>query len=681
MRIWLGLVVWLLLPLAGAAAQSFAPYPNHSQARLIASSAQISADHDTLIGLQVKLDPDWHAYWQNPGDSGAAPLLDFQSEAVTFSAVQWPVPRRIAVPPLMTFGYEGEVLWWVKARLRAPPRTTAPLAIKLEAEWLVCKVECIPAFDSLVLSLTPTQNTPAPGPAAAIFERYAAQLPQEIPLQAHYLPEDGALRLQVQGLPPDARELDFLPINNEVLGNQAPERDPAQPATLRLKLAQDLPAEAPAISGLLRWEGPQAGAAYVSLSPQPPAVTPLSQFLLMAFVGGVILNLMPCVFPMLAIKLLGLIRHAEDDPRTIRLHSAVYIAGVLVSFGALALLLAALRAGGQALGWGFQLQSPPTLIALIVLFYLIALNLWGLYEFRLPLAISVSPRQGPLWGQFSAGVLAVVVASPCTAPFMGAAMGFALAQPVPVLLAIFTALGLGFCLPYLLLLVSPKVVRWLPRPGAWMVLFKEAMGFPMLLSALWLLWVLARLVDSNGVMAVLLALVLLALPFWWALRRAHGRTPWLLWACVAPVCGFLLVYPARQTGEKAAASSSTPASVAASGADWQAFDPAQLTALRAQGPVFVNFTAAWCITCQVNEQVTFRQQDVRAEVARLGVAMVKADWTRRDPEITALLNQFGRISVPFYLLYLPGQNSPVILPELLTPELFRDTLNTHLAPT
>lgn len=664
------LIVGLMVLPSALAEPVFKTYPNHSQVRLVTSASTLSETHDTWVGLQVRLDPDWHAYWQNPGDSGAAPILKlvFDPDVVSVSEIQWPTPERIATPPLMTFGYEREVLWWAKVRLRAPPPNNQPIRLTLEAEWLVCKVECIPAFDSFTHSFTPGKGVPTSGPEAALFTAYQARLPQSGTLSARYTLAGSTAQLTLAGLPEGAYPTDFFPLNNDHFTNAAPT---VVGQTLHLPM-QAAVGDSPALAGVVRYAGRVSGAAYVQAQPVPPALWP---FLLMAFAGGVILNLMPCVFPMIAIKLLALLRHGGDNPRAVQVQSLAYIAGVQVTFLGFALGLAALRAAGQALGWGFQLQSPPVLVALVVLFFVLGLNFLGLYEFRWPWAVQTGPARSPLLTQFSGGMLAVIVASPCTAPFMGAAMGFALGQSIPVILATFFCLGLGFSLPYLLLLGVPQLVQHLPKPGAWMVLLKELMAFPMFLTALWLLWVLARLQGPDGPMALVASLILLAIPFWWAHRRPQGRTRWAVWALMLPLAGALAAYPLLQSPPPAAQGEADAQSF------WQPFRQAELATLTAEQPVFINFTAAWCITCQVNEQLTFRHPEVRAAVAQYQVQMRKADWTARDPEITAVLAQFNRISVPFYLLYVPGQSQPVILPELLRPEDFLQTLKNHLVKT
>lgn len=666
---------------AGPTSDGYMRYINHSEVKLLSSHSALSASADTLIGLHIRLDPEWHTYWRNPGDSGAAPTLRIQSEQaeLVVGEIQWPLPERIPTPPLVTFGYENEVLIFAPVRLKAPAPDRKQLTIKVDAEWLVCKVECIPAFDSFSLPLNLADPPPA-SPAQALFASWQQQIPPQASTPASYQLSETALQLQIDGLPTGARITDFFPAESPFLSNAAPQLNGNNAVSLTLN--QALPEPAPMVAGLVLYEanglpgslqvtaqaGSNAAAALLSTGREGRA-PPLWQLMLMAFAGGLILNIMPCVFPIIAIKLLGLLKHAEEDMRRVRLSSLAYIAGVLVTFEAFALLLVLLRASGQALGWGFQLQSPGFLTALILLFFLLSLNFLGLYEFRLPLLQTGPQRQG-YGGQFATGALSVFVASPCTAPFMGAAMGFALSQSIPAIMLVFLGLGLGFALPYLLLLVSPRIVSWLPKPGQWMLLFKEFMFFPMLLTALWLLWILGRIAGLEAAVAVLAGLTLLAIPFWLKQRvSAPSRLLLSAWLLCLPLGLGTTLWPLLQPQSAQTAAQSDP------GSFWQSFSPEALATARSKGPVFVNFTAAWCITCQVNEQVTFRDADIQALIQQAGIQMLKADWTRRDPEITAILGQYDRVSVPFYLYYPAASSAPVILPEVLTPAIFKRYLS------
>ncbi len=394
-----------------------------------------------------------------------------------------------------------------------------------------------------------------------------------------------------------------------------------------------------------------------------------------ALVGGLLLNLMPCVFPVLAIKVLGFARHA-DDRRAHRVSGLAYTAGVLLSFLALGALMLALRAAGQQLGWGFQLQSPAVVTALVVLFTVLGLNLAGVFEFGrfIPSGLASLEARHPVVNAFLSGMLAVAVASPCTAPFMGASLGLAIGLPAWQALSVFGAIGLGMALPYLAASWLPQVARLLPRPGAWLDVFKKFMAFPMFGTAVWLLWVLGQQRGVDGAGALLALLVLLALLLWaFGLR---GRARWAVGA-LSVAAGALLLpalgpYVLRPLAEPAPGAAAGPADA---GARWAAWSPAAVqAALDAGRPVFVDFTAAWCVTCQYNKKTTLADAGVLAAFDAAGVQTLRADWTRRDPRISAELTRLGRSGVPVYLLQAPGK-PPLVLSEILSVADVRQALS------
>ncbi|NJD87731.1 MAG: DUF255 domain-containing protein, partial [Betaproteobacteria bacterium] len=402
----------------------------------------------------------------------------------------------------------------------------------------------------------------------------------------------------------------------------------------------------------------------------------LALALVFALAGGLLLNLMPCVFPVLGIKVMGFVRHAHGDARALWMQGAVFSAGVLLSFLALAGLLLALRAGGAELGWGFQLQSPAFVTLLAALFFLMALNLFGVFEwggFAQSLTSNLSAR-GRYADAFLAGVLATVVATPCTAPFMGAAVGFTLAQPAPVSLAVFAMLGVGMALPVLALSFFPNALRKLPKPGPWMETFKQVMAFPLFATVVWLAWVLGAQAGNDAVISLLAGLLALGIGAWiygrWARSEGFAR---FVFAAAFAAAGLWLAWPGAEAApERAgAAPASKPGEIA-----WQAWSPERLAELRAAGtPVFVDFTAAWCVTCQVNKRVALNREEVVKALAARGVAALKADWTNHDPRITAALAELGRNALPVYALYAPGQAQPKLLPEVLTASLVVDEIS------
>jgi thiol:disulfide interchange protein DsbD len=385
-----------------------------------------------------------------------------------------------------------------------------------------------------------------------------------------------------------------------------------------------------------------------------------------AFIGGILLNLMPCVFPVLGIKVMGFVEHAHGEQRSMRLQGWIFSAGVLASFLALAGLMLLLRAGGAQLGWGFQLQSPAVVMLLAALFFVLALNLSGVFEwgaFAQSMTSSVSAR-GRYADAFLAGVLASVVATPCTAPFMGAAVGFTLTQSAANALAVFAMLGVGMALPVLLLAHFPALLRRLPRPGPWMETFKQVLAFPLYATVAWLTWVLGAQSGNDAVLALLAGLVLVAMAAWMYGRFEHSSTPWrAAVALLLAAAGLAVAWPAPQGAAAASSASARPGEIA-----WQEWSPEKVAQLRAQGKaVFVDFTAAWCVTCQVNKRVALNNDEVVRAFADRDVVALRADWTRHDPRITATLSGMGRNAIPVYALYLPGEPQPRLLPEVLTP--------------
>ena len=463
---------------------------------------------------------------------------------------------------------------------------------------------------------------------------------------------------------------------------------------LEVKLMEPVPAGVKDAAGLLvaesAWPG-HAGRKAVELAfpvvaSLPALATPVAApagetdgslvlALVFALAGGLLLNLMPCVFPVLGIKVMGFVRHAHGDARALWMQGVVFSAGVLVSFLVLAGLLLALRAGGAELGWGFQLQSPAFVSLLAALFFLMALNLFGVFEwggFAQSMTSNLS-AEGRYADAFLAGVLATVVATPCTAPFMGAAVGFTLAQPAAVSLAVFAMLGVGMALPVLALSFFPAALKKLPKPGPWMETFKQVMAFPLFATVIWLAWVLGAQAGNDAVVALLAGLLLLGVGAWiygrWARSESIAR---FVFAALFAALGLWLAWP----GADAKPGEARAATAKAGEIDWQPWSPERLAELRAAGtPVFVDFTAAWCVTCQVNKRVALNRDEVAKALAARGVVALKADWTNHDPRITAALAELGRNALPVYALYAPGQAQPKLLPEVLTASLVVDEIS------
>lgn len=659
------------------------------------------------LGLQIDHQPHWHTYWKNPGDSGLPTALSWQlPTGVSAGEIAWPTPKKLPVGPLMNQGYEGRLLLAVPLTV-SPDFAGDTLEVKLSAQWLVCKEVCIPQQAEFALSLPAHAATAL---HAAAFEAARAAQPQVISgatSEAELLDNGQALHVSVSGLPAalHGRALDFFAETAGVIdagaalgarwqGGIWQARIPVSPqryeSPARMRAVLVAPGETAgvqldfAIAGA--WPArattpPDADPALdagASASPPAGSAMPapglgLGLALLFAVAGGMLLNLMPCVFPILSLKLLGFAGHAHDR-RALLAGGLAYSAGVVLSFVALAALVLALRAGGAQIGWGFQLQSPGFVAALALLFTLIALNLAGLFEFStlLPSGLASLRLRHPLADAALTGVLAVAVASPCTGPLMGAALGLAFTLPAAQALALFAALGVGMALPYLAASAWPGLARALPRPGAWMASFKTVLAFPMLATVVWLTWVLGQQTGVDGVAALLAVLVALAFALW-AWGRVDGgaraRTAWSLTGLALLGATLAWALPSWREADVAAASA-TPTD-----ARWQPWSTERVAALNAQGhTVFVDFTAAWCVTCQFNKHTTLNDDAVLADIAARQVVLLRADWTRRDAAISAELSRLGRHGVPVYAVYRPGQALPTLLPELLTPQLVREAL-------
>ncbi|WP_100118788.1 protein-disulfide reductase DsbD [Limnohabitans sp. G3-2] len=701
---------------------------------LVHAPEGIRAGQTFWLGLHIEHQPHWHTYWQNPGDSGLPTRLQWQLPAgLQAGDIAWPLPKKIPIGSLANYGYEGRVLLTVPVTVGADFRfpDSGPLALGVQAEWLVCRQECIPQEGRLGLKLT----TAGPQKThTALFEAAQKLSPQALPQQQQggnwitggqaTLSADGQqISLRVHGLPAVWRgqTLSAFPVTPNVVHNAAvqgkdgtqnwqgavwsaqipvseergdspksmrwviavgPESAPQAPAWeietpvqgTWPALAQAAPAEiSPALAKAL------ADNARAAQKPAAANTTALGLTLavLGALVGGFLLNLMPCVFPVLAIKVIGFAQ-ADTAPTQHRAAGLAYTVGVVLSFMLLGGLMLGLRAAGEQLGWGFQLQSPPVVAGLALLFTLLGLNLAGVFEFgqMVPSSLATLQSRHPTVNAGLSGVLAVAVASPCTAPFMGASLGLAIALPVWQALLVFAAMGVGMALPYWAASWWPGIARALPRPGAWMQTFRQAMAFPMFATVIWLLWVLGQQTGIDGASS-LLALLLTVAGLVWALGL-RGRTRWVLSGLALAALLWLgsSWWPLfwREAPAEPLASASAHASV------WQPWSEAAVqTQLAAGRPVFVDFTAAWCVTCQYNKKTTLADARVLTDFAARQVVLMRADWTRRDPGITQGLTALGRSGVPVYALYAPGR-APVLLSELPSVAEVQTALQGLAAP-
>ncbi len=687
----------------------------HVHVQFLAETTGVSAPGTLHAGLYFKLEPGWHVYWMNPGDAGEPPRIDWTlPKGVTAGAMQYPAPKRLPLGPLMDFGYEGDVLFPFPLNVDASAAPGSVIHMPAKVTWLVCRESCIPEKTNLELDVPVVSGTPSTnGAVAPLFRRFTVALPVALPkaLKSGFTATPSGVRLTMETGQRET-EATFFPADPGILDGAAQQKltPTAKGLVLDLKKDASLTAAPVQLRGVIELSGgrnyalvalpgaakpgtgspiePVASASVPAASqldsqstprhnpgaaPASPAVSlGLARAAALAFLGGVLLNLMPCVFPVLFIKGLALVRSGGEERHILRAHGFVYATGILVSFWVLVGALLGLRAAGSILGWGFQFQSPVFLSLMAELLFFLGLSLAGQFEIGLSLTSTggaLAAKQGYA-GSFFTGVLAVIVATPCTAPFMGAAVGYALAQSAVVTLAIFTALALGLAAPYVALTLQPAWTRALPKPGVWMEILKQATAVPIFGTVIWLAWVLTQAYGAGSLAALLAGLLLLAIAGWFL-----GRWPAQRWATAIAI---LLVAGVVAIGVAAPAKlAAAPASATAVGTHggWEPWSAEAVSRYQAQGrPVFVDFTASWCLSCQVNERVALSQPEVQQAFTDAHVALLRGDWTQRDDAITQTLSQLGRSGVPTYVLYVPGETSPRLLPEVLTPAVVTDAL-------
>jgi thiol:disulfide interchange protein len=644
---------------------------------LYAESATVSPGRTAWLDLHLTIAPGWHIYWKNPGDSGLPTTIEWAlPQGFSAGDIAWPIPERFSLGPIANYGYadSADLLVPIAVPAAIDPGATAHLDAGLK--YLVCSEICIPGEAKLAIELPAGAGAPDP-PQAARFAAARRLLPVAAPFAAKFIIEPHDLRLIVPAaaLAGVARPTAaFFPDADDAIDNSAePTTEPRDGGLVLVLAKSGSPAAAvpKTLDGVLVLRGADGGARGYQVSAEQIAPSPSDgvgligwwQALVFAFVGGLILNLMPCVFPILSLKVLSFA--AVPDAGKRHHHGLAYSLGVVLSFAALGGALIALRAGGAAVGWGFQLQSPLVVGLLAYLMLAMGLGLSGVAEFGAGFAGvggRLAGREG-LAGAFFTGVLATVVATPCTAPFMGAALGAALVAPAALALAIFVALGAGLAAPLLAVSLVPGIARLLPRSGGWMATLKQVLAFPLYGTVAWLVWVLIQEVSPEGALMALFGLVLVGFAVW-----VYGRTRFaaatvrrlgsaLAMASVAAAVAIVAMLAPATTGR-------TP--LQSDGLAYEAFTPARLSALNAaHKPVFVNLTAAWCLTCIVNERVTLDRDAVRTAFATHHVVALKGDWTRQDPEIANFLQSFGRSGVPLYLLY-DGDGAATVLPQILT---------------
>jgi thiol:disulfide interchange protein/DsbC/DsbD-like thiol-disulfide interchange protein len=655
------------------------PAPTHITPSLIAESDAPAPGRTVTLALAMSPAKTWHGYWANPGDAGIGPELKWTLPAgVKAAAPQFPVPHRLLIAGLMNYVYEGDYAHLIAVDIPAGLAPGTKLPIRLAADWLACTKEiCVPESGSFAIELTVGDGAVA-GARKAQFDRWRAALPRPLGADARFQVKDGVFRIGVP-LPASAGVGDayFFPLTDGAIDYAAPQtvRRAGDLLTIETK-AHGSAGTLQQIEGVLALDketglsfkagqgAVEAGGALLAPGGTAESVGGLASTIAVSFglalLGGLLLNIMPCVFPILSLKALSLAKAGEDAPG-VRREALAYTAGVVLVCVALGATLLGLRAAGAAAGWAFQLQDPRVILILLLLVSAIALNLAGLFEIGTVGIGGALASGGGTSGAFWTGALAAFIATPCTGPFMGAALGAALVLPAAAALTIFAGLGLGLALPFLLLGFVPALRRRLPKPGAWMDRFRRLLSIPMFLTALGLAWILGRQSGVDGMTMGLAAALAVAVALWWIGRRqSSGRRGWVaLVPALAVAVALIVVLPK----EAAQASSAQAGGVLAA----EPFSETRLAAFQGEGrPVFVYFTADWCLTCKVNEKAAIERAEVADAFKAKQVAVLVGDWTDGDPVIGRFIESHGRSGVPLYLFYKPGA-APEILPQVLTP--------------
>jgi suppressor for copper-sensitivity B len=684
-----------VLAAAAAAAESgasAAARTEQSAVRLLSATAAVGTATELRAGLEFDLQPGWKTYWRSPGDAGFPVSVDWSgSTNVAAANLSWPAPHRFSLFGLDTFGYEERVVFPVEIR---PSVVGEPVLLDAKVNYLVCQEICIPYDAQLRLKLP--SGTATPTEHAQTIARFASQVPGDGARHGLVLE-----RVRLAGttesplLEVSARSA-IAPFEKPDLIVEAPQGFHfAAPATslseggmratfgLPITVNDGAPPLEKAALTLTLVDGTRgleqrfvAGVGFGDAIGAAPAVSSASAssfvaMLLVALLGGLILNVMPCVLPVLSLKLLGLIGHDGEDRRHLRLSFLASAAGILVAFAALAGVLVAVKAGGGMVGWGIQFQQPWFLIAMVLVLTIFAANLWGWFEIPLPGFVGrfagVGGSNG-LAGQFATGVFATLLATPCSAPFVGTAVAFALARGPAEIFAIFLALGFGFAAPYVLVAAVPAVARLLPRPGSWMIWLRRFLGLLLAGTAVWLLSILAATLDPTALWLVAALIVAMTAALWARHRLPAGLRAASPVAVVALAMGALVI-PSQIATSRSPDATGQPAGF------WQRFDEAAIARLVGEGKtVFVDVTADWCVTCIVNKRLVVESAEVNRRLTAAGVVAMQADWTRPDDRIARYLAVNSRYGIPFNAVYGPGAPDGIVLPELLTEGVVLDAL-------
>ena len=677
--------------------------PSRVQADIYSEVTSIQPGSSFKTAITLKIDKGWHIYWRNSGDTGLSTSIEWRlPEGFTVKSLEWPYPERISEEHLVVYGWHGTKTFLAEIYADESVQTGRSVTIGADISWLVCADVCVPGDAGVQIDL-PVKSSPAQTNTELL--EFFAEAGTELPIKNigwNFSASVNNNELTIRAEIPDwfkgeLKDIYFFPYQTGFVrysGSQTFQQSGSS-YILTVPLEETNEAIPDTLTGVMfsesGWRGPgseKAAEISVIISENTAGASGLGSIwlaILFSFLGGIILNLMPCVLPVLSIKIMGFIKQAHDENIAPWKHGVSFTIGVLASFLALAGLLLALKAGGEQLGWGFQLQSPSFLIVLSVFMFLFGLSLLGVFEIGTSMTTvgaGAQKLQG-LTSSFVSGILATIVATPCTAPFMGSALGFALSQPVWAALVVFFFLGFGMAFPFLIISSIPALLKYVPKPGRWMQSLEQFMGFLLVATVVWLLWVLGIQTGTNALTIVLLNLLIVSLAAWiygrWGNLAMPKRT-----RSIAVVLAALLLFSSTSwviANIDEFAVNVTQADKSGEGIQWQEFSEEKLQALLAENKaVFIDFTAAWCLSCQVNEQTAFSSDKVQQEFKNLNIVPLKADWTKRDAKIAAALAKYGRNSVPLYVLYDGKNPQPQILPEIITPGIVLNALQVLKQP-
>ena len=621
----------------------------HARISIIKDHSDFVPGTSLNIGLKVSMDEGWHTYWENPGDSGGPIEINWDlPDGFAVSNIKWPLPEKIEYPPLMTFGYENFVIYPMVLSI---PKDYSNDYFEMIADILICADVCIPESGKISSNFSDIDSD------SLIYEWLESVPSDFLPVKASIADNNLEIRFTFEK---EIREIYFFPDENSSIDYSSKQNFYKKDGSsfLSINLFNE---ELQKISGVLDINGTGYKIANSQIENLNEGSLSLITALIFALLGGLILNLMPCVFPVISLKVLSFVSMGGSSPVKIRNHALVFTFGVIASFMIIAFAMVLLKQAGNYVGWGFQLQSPLIvgLLSMVMVFISLVLITENSFGESLTKLGNFERNENGYYSSFLTGVLAVVVASPCTAPFMGAALGYALIQPSGESIPIFLSLSLGFSLPYLLLAANPKLINFLPKPGNWMIALKEFFAFPMLATAIWLFWVFSLQVDQNSVIFLLIGWLLLALNFWVFLKNWKKIIKIIIF-CIS-IISMLYFSPSLENSD------AKQNLIIGSATEW--YEGIEEDLRNKNQPYFINFTAAWCITCQSNEITAFSKDNFKDLLEKNNIEYIKADWTNRNDDITKSLKKYGRSGVPFYLYWEPGYEKPKILPAILTDQI------------